>query len=203
MPRTLTDSEARAQPLDPSDADVGRQFGEMYRELHRVARGQRRRMWDANTLNTTALVHETYLKLVDQSSVKWHGGEHFRALAATAMRHILINYAEHKTAQKRGGQLRRTTLHELPDMTDTRTQTLIEIGEVMVTLDELEPRLAQVVDCRYFAGMTECEIAKALDITERTVRRDWVKAKSLLAELLSSAQAERPRRHCSRETYGT
>jgi RNA polymerase sigma factor (TIGR02999 family) len=169
--------------------DINRLFSTMYRDLHRLAHGQKRRMPLLETLNTTSLVHEAYLKLADQSAGQWQDPAHFRAVAATAMRHILINYAEHKAAHKRGGHWRRTTLKETPASSDRRTEMLLELGHAMAELDRLDPRLARIVDCRFFAGMTETEIAQALGVTERTIRRDWAKAKTVVTELLSALQS--------------
>jgi len=164
-------------------------FRLIYTELHRMARGQRRRMWSVDTLNTTALVHEAYLKLIDQSEPNWEGRAHFLAVASTAMRHILINYAEGKRTRKRGGDLREVTLDDAHGPADGRVESLLAIQQALVQLDDLDPRLVRIVDCRFFGGLTEPEIACALGVTERTVRREWRKAKAVLSRTLSSRSA--------------
>jgi RNA polymerase sigma factor (TIGR02999 family) len=168
---------------------VDRLFGLIYSELYRMARGQRRRMWSIDTLNTTALVHEAYLKLIDQSGQNWEDRAHFLAVASTAMRHILINYAERKRTRKRGGDWRQVTFDDAPGTTDGRVESLLAIQQALVHLADLDPRLVRIVDCRFFGGLTEPEIACVLGITERTVRREWSKAKAVLAKALSSGDA--------------
>jgi RNA polymerase sigma factor (TIGR02999 family) len=176
-----------AQPRDwgaLDERELDHLFRTLYRELHLVARGQKRRLRWLDTLNTTALVHEAYLKLADRSEAAWDDGAHFRAIAATAMRHILINYAERKAARKRGGASPNFTLDDLPDGDDDRSGVLLELDQAMTELEQSDPRLARIVDCRFFAGLTEAETAKVVGVTERTVRRDWVRARTLLAAFL-------------------
>jgi RNA polymerase sigma factor (TIGR02999 family) len=162
-------------------------FGHAYAELRKMARCQRRRSWNVETLNTTALVHEAYLKLVDCSAQNWENRAHFLATAATAMRHILINYAERKRALKRGGDWREVSLADAAQRGGGRLETLLAIQQALVVLDRLDPRLTQIVDCRFFGGLSESEIACVLGVTERTVRRDWRKAKAVLAKMLANA----------------
>ncbi len=161
-------------------------FSHVYAELRKMARGQRRRFWGVDTLNTTALVHEAYLKLVDCSEPSWENRAHFLAAASTAMRHILINYAERKRARKRGGDWREVTFDDAAQTGDSRVDALLSIQQALVILDRLDPRLTRIVDCRFFGGLSESEIACALGVTERTVRRDWQKAKAVLAKALAS-----------------
>lgn len=156
----------------------------VYAELHRIARRQLRSERPDHTLNTTALVHEAYLKLVDQSRAEWRDRVHFSALAAQAMRRILVDHARKHLAAKRGGHRQRLPLKVAALSAGDRAATLIELDDALRDLARLEPRLSRVVECRFFGGLTEEETAAVLGVTPRTVRRDWVKAKGWLhAEL--------------------
>jgi RNA polymerase sigma factor (TIGR02999 family) len=149
-----------------------------HRELAARARG--------GTLSTTALVHEAYLKLVDQSRAGWCDRAHFLALASLAMRHVLVDRAKARAALKRGGDLRRISLDEEEIGVDDQPEALLQLDEALDRLAALEPRLARVVECRFFGGLTEEEIAEALGVTARTVQRDWAKARMLLQRALES-----------------
>src|SRR5215207_2340201 len=138
-----------------------------YHELRAIAHGRLSGGGRGGTLSTTALVHEAYLKLVDQSRGIWRSHAHFLAVASLAMRHVLVDCAKARGTLKRGGDRQRITL-----------------DDAMKRLGALEPRLARVVECRFFGGMSEEEIADALGLTVRTVRRDWVKARVLLQRML-------------------
>jgi len=156
----------------------------VYDELRRIAHRELRRSRPDQTLRTTEVVHEAYLRLVDQTRVA--DGEHVRflAIAAVAMRRIIIEYARRGSAQKRGGGQRPLSLDDAAIAGEERNEMLLALDEALTRLAALSDRLARVVECRYFGGLTEEETAAALDITARTVRRDWVKAKSwLYAEL--------------------
>lgn len=150
----------------------------VYSELRVIAHRQLRAR--GGTLDTTGLVHEAYLKLVDQSRANWRDRSHFLALAAVAMRHVLVDRAKARAAFKRGGGRVRITLNEGEIGIDDQPEALLQIDEAMNRLAALEPRLARVVECRFFGGLTEEEIAEALDITVRTVQRDWAKARMIL-----------------------
>jgi RNA polymerase sigma factor (TIGR02999 family) len=139
-----------------------------------------------STLSPTALVHEAYLRLVDQSRARWNDRAHFLALAALAMRHVLVDRAKARCAHKRGGPRRPITLDEQAIAVDDQPEALLQLNEALERLGELDPRLAQVVECRFFGGLTEEEIAAALDVTVRTVQRDWAKARMLLRATLES-----------------
>jgi RNA polymerase sigma factor (TIGR02999 family) len=161
----------------------------VYDELREVASRQLSRVAVARdgdaTLATTALVNEAYLKLVDQSQATWNDRAHFLSLAAIAMRHILIDRAKARAALKRGGGARAETLED-DAMADERSpERLLEIDDALMRLAQLEPRLARVVECRFYGGMSEDEIAAALSVTVRTVQRDWAKARALLRHSLS------------------
>jgi RNA polymerase sigma factor (TIGR02999 family) len=137
-------------------------------------------------LQTTGLVHEAYLKLVDHSRADERDRAHFLALASVAMRHVLVDRARSRVAQKRGGEQVRVTLDEQQIAVDEQPEALLQLDEAMKRLAQVQPRLAQVVECRFFGGLTEEEIAAALGITVRTVQRDWAKARMLLRRELEA-----------------
>ena len=155
-----------------------------YDELRRIAHRELRRRPN-ETLRTTALVHEAYLKLADADGVAWRDRPHFLAIASVAMRHILIDQARERCAAKRGGAHgARVTLDEEGIAVEQQAEGLIALDEALTRLAATDPRLAQVVECRFFGGLSEEETADALGITSRTVRRDWVKARGLLLRAL-------------------
>jgi RNA polymerase sigma factor (TIGR02999 family) len=163
----------------------------VYDELRRIAHRQLAGRGDSSgaTLATTALVNEAYLKLVDQSRAGWRDRAHFLALAAVAMRHVLTDRARARVALKRGGARRPVTLEEHAVADDAAPEALLEIDDALHRLAELDARLARVVELRFFGGMAEQEIAEALGVTVRTVRRDWVKARLLLRHALGAEGA--------------
>jgi RNA polymerase sigma factor (TIGR02999 family) len=157
----------------------------VYDELRAIAHRHLARD-PGGTLVTTALVHEAYLKLVDQSNAQWRDRAHFFALASVAMRHILINRARERASLKRGGVRQRITLDEEAIAVDDQAESLLEIDEALTRLAEVSPRLARVVECRFYGGLSEEEIAEVLGVTVRTVERDWTKARLLLRRALAS-----------------
>ena len=159
----------------------------VYDELRRIAHRELGRAGPNQTLATTEVVHEAYLRLVDQSRVARGERVRFLAVAAVAMRRIIIEYARRGRAQKRGGGERPLPFDEAAMGGEEPGETLLALDEALTRLATLDGRMARVVECRYFGGLTEEETAEALGITARTVRRDWVKAKSwLYAELFGS-----------------
>jgi RNA polymerase sigma factor (TIGR02999 family) len=170
-------------------------FPLVYEEIRALARRQRRRWRGQHTLNTTALVHEAYLKLAGSGRLDVQSRAHFLAIAATAMRQILINYAESRRTQKRGGELRRVSLSDAPMLEPASAEAraaradllprddadlLIELDAALRKLAIFHSRLARVVECRFFGGMTVDETALALAVSPRTVRRDWTVAQAWL-----------------------
>jgi len=139
-----------------------------------------------HTLGTTGLVHEAYLKLVDQTRVDWRDRAHFFAVAALAMRRILIDYARRHRREKRGGGRDPVSLVEGAVSLEERADNLVALDEALTRLGELSPRLSRIVECRFFGGLTEEEIAEALGVTTRTVKRDWAKARGWLYQELSA-----------------
>lgn len=165
-------------------------FPIVYNELKKIAHNQMRNAWALETMQTTALINETYLKLLGQQQGDCKDRHHFFALCAKAMRQILINYAEQKNAKKRGGMAQPVTLIENMQPSGSgqsfSIESLLAVDEALIQLAEIDPHLCQIVELRFFAGLSESEIAHMLNKSERTVRRDWSKAKALLAHLLAA-----------------
>lgn len=161
----------------------------VYDELRLMARRQLRRRRPGQTITTTALVHEAYLRLVDHESASWRDRSHFFAVAALAMRHVLVDSARRRLAKKRGGEDVRVPLEDLrggeqePDA-EARAVELLAMDRALTSLAALNERLSQLVELRFFAGLTEEETAEVLGTSERTVRRDWRKARAFLFQAL-------------------
>jgi RNA polymerase sigma factor (TIGR02999 family) len=152
----------------------------VYDELRRIAHRHIHAQQTGHTLNTTGLVHEAYLKMACQQDPPPAERAHFFCMASRAMRQVLIDYARKHRAVKRGGEWRRVPLDEQEVAVAARAEALLELDEALVRLSAMNQRLGKVVECRFFGGLTECETATALGVTERTVRRDWTKAKMWL-----------------------
>jgi RNA polymerase sigma-70 factor (ECF subfamily) len=176
--RDATDLLLQAHAGEPGA--VEHVFPLIYEELRRLAHRQLMREGAGQTLSTTALVHEAYLKLIDQTRVQWAGRAHFMAIAATAMRRILIDRARSRGSAKRGGGLHPIPIESVELAAEDRADLLLALDEALTRLNALDSRQAQVVECRFFGGMTEEETAAALGIGLRTAKRDWAKAKSWL-----------------------
>jgi RNA polymerase sigma factor (TIGR02999 family) len=151
---------------------------ELYHELKKVASLERWRLGNAPTLQTTALINETWLKLHKVDG--WNDRQHFLRAAAIAMRQVLVDSAREHYAEKRGGGATPETLSAAERVAAGSNDELMLVDEALARLQLLDPRLAQVVECRFFAGYNEEETAQALGISDRTVRRDWLKAKAWL-----------------------
>lgn len=158
----------------------------VYRELKRIAGGQLRNERPGHTLQATALVHEAYLKLVDQRDVSWQNRAHFFGVAAQAMRRILMDYAKSKVRDKRGGGMHQTTLDEGLVVSADRASNLVVIDEALTRLEQLDPRQAKVVELRFFGGLSVEETAEAMGISAPTVKREWAMARAWLYRELSS-----------------
>lgn len=168
-----------------TDADVAdRLFPVVYDRLRCIAQRHMQRERQGHTLGATGLVHECYLKVVDQTQTTWEDRAHFFAVASKAMRHILIDYARRRTAQKRGGDRHRVTLDAGMGAVEMQAAELISLDEALTALAERHARMARVVECRFFGGMTVKETAEALDVSARTVERDWARARAYLARAL-------------------
>lgn len=162
----------------------------VYDELRQIARRQLRGERSDHTLDTSALTHEVYLKLVGESEVDWENRAHFFVLAARAMRQILIDHARKRNAQKRGGNWTRTTLSSRNLRVEVQMGELIDLDEGLRRLHEIDERASRVVELRFFGGMTEDEVAEVLDVSTRTVQRDWRKARAWLYKEVYSADDE-------------
>jgi len=158
----------------------------VYQDLHRLARGQLRRDRAAWTLDTTSLVHESYLRLREADQVDWNDRNHFMAVAARAMRQVVIEYARRRVAEKRGGGQRPGTLDERQIAVDENSAWLLDLNRALDRLAAHRQRLAQVVECRFFAGLSTAETAEILETSERTVKRDWAFARSWLQRELAA-----------------
>jgi len=160
----------------------------VYDQLRRLAHRQLVVEPTGHTLATTALVHEAYLKLVDQTRAQWQDRAHFFAIAARALRRILIDYARRHRAARRGGSQdgppARVALDSVELPVAERADALLALDEALDRLAQLDARLAQVVECRFFAGLSEEETAAALAVSQRTVARRWVLAKGWLYQEL-------------------
>lgn len=163
-------------------AVLGELFALVYEELRERAHAQRVQWYGDYTLNTTALVHEAYLKLVGQPDQEWEGRAHFLSVAAKAMRHILVDYAKGRRTQKRGGAVQKLSLDEMKlgaeeiVFTEERVDMLLLLEQALERLEQESPREAQVVVCRFYGRMKVEETATALGISPRTVKRDWAMA---------------------------
>ena len=156
----------------------------VYEELRRTARRELA-VRPSDTLSATGLVHELYLNLSRAGRADWRDRAHFLGVAAVAMRHILVDRARRRTAEKRGGTQRAITLDDGLVDGATHPESLLELDEALNDLAKIDERLARVVECRFFGGMTEEETAESLGITARTVRRDWTKARAILYRALN------------------
>jgi len=171
--------EASRGDRDAADRLVPILYDELRRMAHRRMRGER----SGHTLDTTALVHEAYLELAGLDRMEWRSRAHFLAVAATAMRRVLVDYAVRRKAQKRDGGRRAVPLEDAEDemlVPDERADELVALDEAMRRLASVSERQSRVVECRYFAGMNIEETAEALQISPATVKREWTVARAWL-----------------------
>jgi RNA polymerase sigma factor (TIGR02999 family) len=169
--------------IDKGEAD--QIFEIVYNELRRLAGSLMRREQSDHTLQPTALVHEAYCRLVDQTRIEWQNRAHFFGIAARAMRQILVNYAYQRGAAKRGGDWKRITLDERLAVGTAPEIQILELDEALNKLAEIDERMAKVVELRVFAGMRVNEVAHMLSVSRRTVLKDWRVAKMWLHRLLT------------------
>jgi RNA polymerase sigma-70 factor, ECF subfamily len=152
----------------------------VHAELRRIARHYMRGQREGHTLQTTALVNEAYLRLIDSSRVNWQNRAHFFAISAQLMRRVLVDFARAKNSQKRGGDRVQITLDENIETPLEKQTDLVALDEALDNLAKLNGRQSQIVEMRYFGGLSEEEIAETLQISTRTVRRDWNVARAWL-----------------------
>lgn len=166
--------------------DAASQLMELvYRELHRMASREMRRERGEHTLQTTALVHEVYLRLCGAEPIQWKDRTHFFAVAAQQLRRVLVDYARRVRSDKRGGGNIIATLFDSDGAVWHFDERLLAVDEALLRLETLEPRAAKVIELRFFGGLTETEAAEALEISLATLKRDWDFARSWLATQLA------------------
>lgn len=170
LPPALTDAPDAVDHLFPI----------LYEELRRMAHQRLRHERAGHTLSTTGLVHEAYLKLAGQTRAHWRDRGHFLAVAAQAMRRVLVDHARRQGAARRGGGAVQVDLDAVNLAVDEQAETLVALDVALTRLAALDPRMCRVVECRFFAGLSDQETAEVLDVAPRTVWRDWVKAKGWL-----------------------
>ena len=162
----------------------------VYGELRRLAKHHMRRERAGHTLQTTALVHEAYLRLVDASQVKLENRRHFFAAASRSMRQVLVDLARERGSQKRGGAAERVSLDEAMVVGEQRDEGLLALDEALEALAEFDARKSQMVELRFFGGLSVEETAEALDVSVETIHRDWRLAKSWLLRKLRGGKPD-------------
>jgi RNA polymerase sigma factor (TIGR02999 family) len=159
----------------------------VYRELHRLAHGYLQGEREGHVLQTTALVNEAFVRLIDWQQVEWQDRAHFFGVAATLMRHILVQFARERMALKRGGQLVQVSLADADELATHGNPDLVKLDDALNTLEKLDPRQARTVELRFFAGLSLEETAEVLRVSLSTVRRDWRMAQAWLHQQLNAA----------------
>ena len=152
----------------------------VYAELHRLAHFYMGRERPGHTLQTTALVNEAYLQVVEQKGLHWQNRAHFFGIAARLMRHILVDYARERNSAKRGGGARRLSLDDVAELSEEKASEVVSLDDALNTLAEVDPQQSRIVELRFFAGLTVEETAEVLGISPATVKRDWAMAKAWL-----------------------
>lgn len=188
-------STATIEPLlaDWSAGDLAARdalLGHVYGDLKRIASRHLSRDATGHTLNTTALVHEAYVTLIGRDAPAWQGRAQFFAFMSTVMRHVLIDHARRRTADKRGGDAVRVELADDLVDRDAGVAGMLDIDAAFDRLAAHAPRLARVAECRLFGGMNDAEIGEALDISERTAARDWQRARAWLRVALAEGDGD-------------
>lgn len=181
-PRTITRLLQRSRNAQEREQAFEALIPLVYDDLKRLARRQLLRMRAGETLDATALAHESYLKLKDYANLDWADRQHFFAIAARAMRQILVDYARRRKAGKRYGKKVRVELESVIATSDERAEQILHINQLLERLEMVDVDLVQVVECRFFAGYSQEETASILDIGLRTVQRRWQRARGWLRE---------------------
>lgn len=194
----MSERSAKASPKESEITGLLRAWGDgdtsafdrlmplVYGELRKLAGNYMRRQSPGHTLQTTALVNEAYLRLVGSDQVNWQSRTHFFAVSAQLMRRILVDSARRKNSRKRGGDNLRVTLDESADVPLEKELDMLALDDALDRLAALNPRHSRIVELRYFGGLTEEQTAEVLQVSTRTVRRDWVLARAWLFRELSS-----------------
>lgn len=182
-------TELLAEWREGNQAALDNLYPLVYAELHRLARRYMIRERKGHTLQTTALINEAYVRLVDQRNVKWANRSHFFAISAQIMRRILIDHARRHAYAKRGGGARQVSLEETATVVHGDLSEFLRLDEALKSLAELDPRRSQVVELKYFGGLNNDEIAGVLKISKNTVIRDWNMARAWLYRQLTGSAA--------------
>ncbi len=161
-------------------------YDDLRAQAARYLRGER----SDHTLQATALVHEAYVRLVDQTRVQWQNRDHFFAVAATAMRRILVNHARDRSRLKRGGRIRRGQFSETAALTTDPEVDLVALDDALTRLETMDPRAARVVELRYFGGLSVEDCARLLDVGTATIKRDWLLARTWLMRELGDTDSD-------------
>ena len=185
QPRQHEITQLLAEWSDGNQSALDELYPLVYNELHRLARRYMSRERKGHTLQTTALINEAYVRLVDQKNVHWANRSHFFAISAQIMRRILIDHARRHAYAKRGGGAQQVSLEEVAAVTPDPGKELVRLDEALKSLAEMDPRRSQVVEMRYFGGLNNDEIAGVLKISANTVTRDWNMARAWLYQQLS------------------
>ncbi len=185
LPAAQSSDDANQSVTVPDSNSHDELYAQVYDQLHRLARDQRARHGASETLNTTALVHETYLRLADSDAATWNDRGHFFALAARAMRYVVVDHARARLAEKRGGGAIAISLEEalIPDVRGA--DELLAIDEALTRLESHDSRLGQLVQLRFFAGLSYDEIAETVGLSVPTVKRDWARARAWLYRFMT------------------
>lgn len=181
-PITLLLDAARQGDAAATDA----LFRAVYTELKKLARSHRRRWQGNQTMNTTAIIHEVFLKFAGQKSANFANRTHFYATASQAMRQVLVNYAEQQGAMKRGGDVLHVTLDDMTLASQVSADELLDLNTLLTNLEAESPRRCRIVECRVFGGMTIDEVAEALGISAATVKREWQVASARIYRAMQS-----------------
>lgn len=181
-PRTITRLLQRSRNAQEREQAFEALIPLVYDDLKRLARRQLLRMRAGETLDATALAHESYLKLKDYANLDWADRQHFFAISARAMRQILVDYARRRRAGKRYGKKVRVELESVIATSDERAEQILHINQLLERLEMVDVDLVQIVECRFFAGYSQEETASILDIGLRTVQRRWHRARGWLRE---------------------
>ena len=172
---------------EPPDSAEDALYPVVYEELKRIARHHLRVTNAKATLSTTELVHEAYLKISPGPASGWEGRGHFFGAASRAMRQVLVDFARRRATTKRGGQLQRVSLGGDDGALDLELDSILTLDTALERLNDVDPKLRQIVELRYFGGLTANEIATVLDVTSRTVERNWLKARMFLLREMERA----------------
>ncbi len=175
---------------DGDQAARERLMSVVYEELHRLARRYMRNESPGHTLQTSALVHEAFIRLVDQRNVHWQNRAHFFGIAAQMMRRILVDYARSRNFAKRGGGAVRLSLEEGLIVSDERSEEVVAVHEALEELAKIDPRQAQIVELKFFGGLSNDEAAAMLTVSPGTVARDWTMAKAWLRREISKSTSD-------------